>query len=118
MEGFGEEAFNNRVDSINKARKTKPANLLYALGIPGIGITTAKPLAITLALLFHIDADLEEPKRLSNFRCCRIKINPIPSKFITTIGRINPQGCICLVELGFPCYNRLTVHDVDPRLKL
>ena len=83
-----------------------------------IGITTAKPLAIPLALLFHIDADLEEPKRLSNFRCCRIKINPIPSKFITIIGRINPQGCICLVELGFPCYNRLTVHDVDPRLKL
>lgn len=45
MEGFGEKSFNNLVESINKSRKTKPANLLYALGIPGIGITTANLIA-------------------------------------------------------------------------
>lgn len=45
MEGFGEKSYNNLVGSINKSRKSKPANLLYALGIPGIGINTANLIA-------------------------------------------------------------------------
>lgn len=45
MEGFGEKSFNNLVEAINASRKTKPANLLYALGIPGIGINTANLIA-------------------------------------------------------------------------
>ncbi len=42
MEGFGEKSFNNLVNSINKARKTTPARLLYSLGIPSIGLSNAK----------------------------------------------------------------------------
>ncbi|WP_326910873.1 NAD-dependent DNA ligase LigA [Sedimentibacter sp. MB31-C6] len=42
MEGFGEKSFNNLVSSVNKAKKTTPARLLYSLGIPNVGLSNAK----------------------------------------------------------------------------
>ena len=45
MEGFGEKSFENLVASANKARETTPERLLYALGIPGIGVANAKVIA-------------------------------------------------------------------------
>lgn len=42
MEGFGEKSFNNLVNSVNKAKKTTAARLLYSLGIPNIGLSNAK----------------------------------------------------------------------------
>jgi DNA ligase (NAD+) len=42
MEGFGEKSFNNLVNSVNKARKTTAARLLYSFGIPNIGLSNAK----------------------------------------------------------------------------
>lgn len=42
MEGFGEKSFNNLLNSVNKARKTTAARLLYSLGIPNIGLSNAK----------------------------------------------------------------------------
>lgn len=42
MEGFGEKSFNNLVNSVNKARKTTAARLLYSLGITNIGLSNAK----------------------------------------------------------------------------
>jgi DNA ligase (NAD+) len=42
MEGFGEKSFNNLINSVNKARKTTAARLLYSLGLPNIGLSTAK----------------------------------------------------------------------------
>lgn len=42
MEGFGEKSFRNLVDSVNKARKTSPARLLFSLGIPNVGLSNAK----------------------------------------------------------------------------
>ncbi len=42
MEGFGEKSFENLAASIEKARNTTPERLLYALGIPGIGVANAK----------------------------------------------------------------------------
>ena len=45
MEGFGEKSFENLVNSIEKARKTTAAKLLYALGIPGVGVANAKLIA-------------------------------------------------------------------------
>ena len=41
MEGFGEKSYANLAASIEKARHTTPAKLLYGLGIPGIGVSTA-----------------------------------------------------------------------------
>ena len=42
MEGFGERSFNNLVNSVNKARKTTAARLLYSFGITNIGLSNAK----------------------------------------------------------------------------
>ena len=42
MEGFGEKSYENTMASIEKARKTTVERLLYSLGVPGIGVATAK----------------------------------------------------------------------------
>lgn len=42
MEGFGEKSFENLIRSIEQAKKVSLANLLYSLGIKGIGLSTAK----------------------------------------------------------------------------
>lgn len=42
MEGFGEKSFNNLVKSVNKAKHTTAARLLYSLGISNIGLSNAK----------------------------------------------------------------------------
>ena len=45
MEGFGEKSFKNLKASVEKARKTDMARLLYSLGIPNIGVANARVLA-------------------------------------------------------------------------
>ena len=42
MEGFGEKSFENLTTSAERARRTTPERLLYALGIPGIGAANAR----------------------------------------------------------------------------
>lgn len=42
MEGFGEKSYNNLIASVKKARTTTLARVIYALGIPGIGLANAK----------------------------------------------------------------------------
>lgn len=42
LEGFGETSFANMVYAVDTARNVKVANLIYALGIPNIGLSTAK----------------------------------------------------------------------------
>ncbi len=42
MEGFGEKSYDNLMKSIEQARKTTLARVIYALGIPGIGLANAK----------------------------------------------------------------------------
>ena len=42
MEGFGVKSFDNLQKSLDKASHTTPERLLYALGIPGIGVANAK----------------------------------------------------------------------------
>jgi len=54
MEGFGEKSYDNLTASIEKARTTSVERLLYAVGIPNIGVATAK--LITKAF----DADIEK----------------------------------------------------------
>ena len=54
MEGFGEKSYENLTASIEKARTTTAERLLYAIGIPNIGVATAK--LITRAF----DADMEK----------------------------------------------------------
>ncbi len=53
LEGFGEKSFQNLVDAIEKSKTASIANVLYSLGIKGIGLSTAKlitkqyPVALT-----------------------------------------------------------------------
>ena len=42
MEGFGEKSYNNLIQSIENARETTLAKVIYALGISGIGLANAK----------------------------------------------------------------------------
>lgn len=42
MEGFGEKSYQNLIDSIEKAKQTELPRVLYALGIPNIGLANAK----------------------------------------------------------------------------
>ena len=46
MEGFGEKSYANLTESAEKARKTTPAKLLYALGIANVGLTTARAMVM------------------------------------------------------------------------
>ena len=42
FEGFGQKSYDNMISSIDKSRKVKIANFVYALGIPEIGLSRAK----------------------------------------------------------------------------
>ena len=45
MEGFGEKSFENLIASAEKSSHTTPVRVLYALGIPGIGVANARLIA-------------------------------------------------------------------------
>ncbi|MGX8774103.1 MAG: NAD-dependent DNA ligase LigA [Bacillota bacterium] len=45
MEGFGERSFENLLTAAEKASHTTPDRLLYALGIPNIGVANARVIA-------------------------------------------------------------------------
>ncbi len=42
FEGFGKKSYNNMIKSIEKSKKVKLYNFIYALGIPDIGLSRAK----------------------------------------------------------------------------
>lgn len=45
MEGFGKKSFDNLMEALQKAKKTTPERLLYAIGITGIGKANARLIA-------------------------------------------------------------------------
>lgn len=54
LEGFGYKTFNNMVAAINKSRKVKLANLIFALGIPNVGLNTS------ILICNHFDNDISK----------------------------------------------------------
>jgi DNA ligase (NAD+) len=56
MEGFGVKSYNKLIASVNKSRKTSPVRLLYSLGIPNIGLSSAKLICKKFA---YIWSDIE-----------------------------------------------------------
>ena len=58
-EGFGEKSYNNLTASADRARKTTPARLLYALGVPNIGLSNAKNISK------HCGGDFETIRNIS-----------------------------------------------------
>lgn len=57
MEGFGEKSYGNLIESIEKARTTTLARLIYGLGIANIGVANAK------MLCRYFDYDLERMRQ-------------------------------------------------------
>lgn len=45
LEGFGDKSFTNMINSINNSKEIVFANFVYALGIPNVGLSTAKLLS-------------------------------------------------------------------------
>ena len=46
MPGFGRKSYDNLIKAVNDSRKVKPANFINALGIPNVGLTVAKLIAM------------------------------------------------------------------------
>ena len=64
IEKMGEKSVQNLIDSIENSKKTTLAAFIYALGIRGVGETTARMLANTFQTLEALrDADLEALKK-------------------------------------------------------
>lgn len=61
MDGFGEKSYENMMESIEKAKNTTMPRLLYSLGIPNVGLSTAKIICGDLGQNPQVlmDADVE-----------------------------------------------------------
>ena len=51
MDKLGEKSYNNLIDSVERSRKTALPQLIYALGIPNVGLSNAK------LIVKHFDQD-------------------------------------------------------------
>lgn len=59
LEGFGEKSYENSIKAIEKARKTTAVRVLYGMGVPNIGIATAK------LICKHFNNDMEKIRNAS-----------------------------------------------------
>ena len=79
MEGFGEKSFDNLMASLEKAKETTLAKVIYSLGIANIGLANAK------VICRHFDDDLE-------------KIRHADEEEISSIDTIGPVIAKSLVD--------------------
>ena len=72
LEGFHERSTDNLLESIEKSRELPVARMLYALGIPGIGLANAKLIAK------HFSYDLAQMKQAETSELSEIdKVGPV-----------------------------------------
>lgn len=75
MEGFGEKSYENLIESLNRAKKTELPRVLYALGIPNIGVANAKMICKELGY------DMEKIRHVSEEELAAIDgIGPVIAK--------------------------------------
>ena len=75
MEGFGEKSFQNLMESLEKAKKTELPRVIYALGIPNIGLANAKMICKEFAY------DMEKIRHLTEEELARVDgIGPVIAK--------------------------------------
>ena len=75
MEGFGEKSYENLIESLNRAKKTELPRVLYALGIPSIGVSNAKMICKELGY------DMEKIRHVSEEELAAIDgIGPVIAK--------------------------------------
>ena len=78
MEGFGEKSFENLMTSLEKARKTTLAKVIYSLGIANIGLANAK------VICRHFDDDLEKIRHADEEEVSSIDtIGPVIARSLT-----------------------------------
>lgn len=78
MEGFGEKSFENLMASLEKARETTLAKVIYSLGIANIGLANAK------VICRHFDDDLEKIRRADEEEVSSIDtIGPVIARSLT-----------------------------------
>ena len=82
MDGFGEKSFENLWASLEKAKETTPAKVIYSLGISNIGLANAK------VICRHFDDDLERIRRADEEEISAIDtIGPVIAKNLTDYFR-------------------------------
>lgn len=78
MEGFGKRSYEKLIQSIDQARKTVPARLLYALGVANIGLSNAR------LICQAFDQDIEKIRHLTEEELQEIeKIGPVIARAFT-----------------------------------
>ena len=78
MEGFGEKSFDNLMSSLEKAKETTPAKVLYSLGISNIGLSNAK------VICRHFDDDLDKIRQADEEEVSAIDgIGPVIARSLT-----------------------------------
>ncbi|MDD7219833.1 MAG: NAD-dependent DNA ligase LigA [Clostridia bacterium] len=78
MEGFGEKSFENLRNSLDKAKETTAARVIYSLGIPNIGLANAK------IICRHFDDDIDRIRGAEEEEISSIDtIGPVIAKSFT-----------------------------------
>lgn len=82
MDGFGEKSFENLLESLEKAKETTPAKVIYSLGISNIGLANAK------VICRHFDDELERIRCADEEEISAIDtIGPVIAKNLTDYFR-------------------------------
>ena len=78
MEGFGEKSYDNLIASIDKAKETTLAKVIYSLGISNIGLSNAR------VICRHFDDDLDKIRTAVEEEISAIDgIGPVIAKSLT-----------------------------------
>ena len=78
MEGFGEKSYDNFIASIDKAKETTLAKVIYSLGISNIGLSNAR------VICRHFDDDLDKIRTAEEEEISAIDgIGPVIAKSLT-----------------------------------
>ncbi len=78
MEGFGQKSFDNLMTSLERAKKTTLAKVIYSLGIANIGLANAK------VICKYFDDDLEKIRNASEEEISAIEgIGPVIAKSLS-----------------------------------
>ena len=78
MDGFGEKSFDNLMNSIEKAKETTPAKVIYSLGIANIGLSNAR------VICRHFDDDLDKIRQADEEEISAIDgIGPVIARSLT-----------------------------------
>ena len=82
MEGFGEKSYDNLIASIDKAKETTLAKVIYSLGISNIGLSNAR------VICRHFDDDLDKIRTAEEEEISAIDgIGPVIAKSLTKYFR-------------------------------